>query len=93
MAELKIREKTPVRRLIDNKSAISLAKHPTAHGRSKHIDTRYHYLRDQVVEGKLEVEFCNSQNKKADVMIKALNSIRFKQMREMLGMKMISELN
>ena len=37
---------------IDNMSAINLAKNPIAHGRSKHIEMRFHYLRDQVADGK-----------------------------------------
>ena len=31
---------------IDSKSAIDLAKHPVAHGKSKHIETKFHFLRD-----------------------------------------------
>jgi hypothetical protein len=91
--ELKLREKKPVRLWIDNKSTISLAKHPTAHGRTKHIDTRYNYLRDQVGEKKLEVEYCCSQDHKADMMTKALSALRFNQLREMLEMKRLEELN
>jgi hypothetical protein len=91
--ELNLREKKPVRLWIDNKSAISLAKHPTTHGRTKHIDTRYHYLRGQVGEKKLEVEYCCSQDQKADMMTKALSALRFNQLREMLGMKRLEELN
>jgi len=41
--------------LRDSKSAIDLEKHPIAHGRSKHNETRFHFLRDQVNKGKLEV--------------------------------------
>uniref|UniRef100_A0A803LCB7 Uncharacterized protein n=2 Tax=Chenopodium quinoa TaxID=63459 RepID=A0A803LCB7_CHEQI len=36
---------------VDNMSAIKLAKNPVQHGRSKHIDTRFHFLRDQVKQG------------------------------------------
>lgn len=38
----------PVVLYIDNKSAIDLAKNPVFHGRSKHIDVRYHFIRDCV---------------------------------------------
>ncbi|RDX95877.1 Copia protein, partial [Mucuna pruriens] len=60
MIEMKIRREEPMKILIDNKLAISLAKHPVAHGRSKHIETRFHFLRDQVSKGKLELEYCNT---------------------------------
>jgi len=41
-----IKLKEPIKLLIDNKSAINLAKNPIAHDKSKHIETRFHYLRD-----------------------------------------------
>ncbi|KAK8941245.1 hypothetical protein KSP39_PZI010608 [Platanthera zijinensis] len=41
---------------IDNKSAIALTKNLVYHDRSKHIDTRYHYIRDCVERGMIEVE-------------------------------------
>lgn len=42
----------------DNKSAFDLENHPVCHGRSKHIERMYHFLRDQVNKGKLELEPC-----------------------------------
>src|ERR1044072_365697 len=41
---------------IDNMSAINLAKNPIAHGQSKHIEIRFHYLREQVTGGKMNLE-------------------------------------
>jgi Reverse transcriptase (RNA-dependent DNA polymerase) len=41
---------------IYNKSAISLCKNPVHHDRSKHIDTRFHYIRECVEEGKIMIE-------------------------------------
>ena len=52
MEELNLRNCNPMRLLMDNKSAIDLAKHPMAHGRSKHIETKFHFLRDQVSKRK-----------------------------------------
>ncbi|RDX88528.1 Copia protein, partial [Mucuna pruriens] len=45
---MKIRGEEPMKMLINNKSTISLAKNPVTYGRSKHIDTRFYFLRDQV---------------------------------------------
>ncbi|XP_047167115.1 secreted RxLR effector protein 161-like [Vigna umbellata] len=55
MKELKIEGRGKVRLLVDNKSAIYLTKHPTSYGRSKHIETRFHFIREQVSKRKLEV--------------------------------------
>lgn len=48
-----------MRLLVDNKLAIDLVKHPIAHGRSKHIETQFHFLGDQVTKEKLELEIAN----------------------------------
>nr|KYP73058.1 Retrovirus-related Pol polyprotein from transposon TNT 1-94 [Cajanus cajan] len=45
---------------VDNKSAIELAKNPVNHGRSKHIDVRFHFIQEQIREGKVELEHVRS---------------------------------
>ncbi|XP_014503366.1 uncharacterized protein LOC106763714 [Vigna radiata var. radiata] len=52
--ETRIEVEGKVRLLVDNKSVIDLTKHPASHGRSKHIETRFHFIREQVSKGKLE---------------------------------------
>lgn len=48
---------------IDNKSAIALAKNPVHDERSKHIDTKYHFIRDCVRKGDIDVEHVRTQNR------------------------------
>jgi hypothetical protein len=48
-------EVEPVVLRIDNQSAISLCKNPVFHERSKHIDTRFHFIRDYVNAGSIDV--------------------------------------
>ena len=67
---------------IDNKSAISLAKNPMLHGRSKHIDTKFHFLRNQVQSGMFEVVHCSTQKHLTDVLIKAIKTEHFIQLRD-----------
>ncbi|XP_050889016.1 secreted RxLR effector protein 161-like [Lathyrus oleraceus] len=43
---------------VNNVSAINLAKNPIAHGRSKHIEMQFHYLRELVGDGKLRLSYC-----------------------------------
>ena len=52
---------------VHNKSAINLAKNPVAHGRSKHIDIKFHFLRelDLVEQKKVELVFCKSEDQVA----------------------------
>lgn len=69
---------------IDNKSAISLTKNPVFHGRSKHIQRRFHFIRECVENGEIEVEHVPGVEQRADILTKALGRIRFKEMRELM---------
>ncbi|KAI3783908.1 hypothetical protein L1987_42998 [Smallanthus sonchifolius] len=73
--------------MVDNKSAIALTKYPVFHGRSKHIDTRYHFIRECIEEDHIAVEFICGELQKADTLTKALPRIKFITMRELLGAK------
>ncbi|GJS99151.1 ribonuclease H-like domain, reverse transcriptase, RNA-dependent DNA polymerase [Tanacetum coccineum] len=46
---------------VDNKSAIALMKNPVFHGRSKHIDTKYHFIRECIEREDIQVEFVNGE--------------------------------
>jgi len=70
LSELKIQVRKPIVLHLDNKSAINLAKNPILHGRSKHIEARFHFLREQVNHGKLEVKQCPSESQLADILTK-----------------------
>lgn len=58
LEELKIMELKKMEFFVNNKLSINLANHHMCHGRSKHIEMRYHFLREQVNKGKLELENC-----------------------------------
>ena len=51
----------PVVLYIDNKSAIDLAKNPVFHGRSKHIDVRYHFIRECVEKGSIIIKHVSTE--------------------------------
>lgn len=72
---------------IDNKSAIALTKNLVFHGRSKHIHKRYHFIRDCVEHGLVEVEHVPAEEQKADIWTKALGRIKFKEMRDLMGVQ------
>ena len=70
---------------VDNKSAIALTKNPMFHGRSKHIHRRFHFIRECVENGQIEVEHVSRNEHRADILTKALSRNRFKEMRELIG--------
>jgi hypothetical protein len=75
----------------DNSSAIKLSKNPVMHGRSKHIDVRFHFLRDLVKDGVIKSEFCGTKDQIADVMTKPLKLEHFLRLRQMLGICDVSD--
>jgi hypothetical protein len=77
--------------LVDNKLAIELCKNPIFHERSKHIDTRFHYIRDCVSNGQVDVEHVRTDNQLADILTKALSRIRFVELRQNLGILKIQQ--
>jgi hypothetical protein len=74
-----------VKLLMDNQSAIALSKNPVHHDRSKHIDTRYHFLRQCIEEGMVEVEQVGTEEQLADLFTKALGRVKFVEQRSALG--------
>jgi hypothetical protein len=77
----------------DNSSTIKLSKNSVMHGRSKHIDVRYHFLRNLTREGTIALVHCGSQDQVADLMTKPLKLDAFLKLRELLGVREVSDVN
>ncbi|GAU29902.1 hypothetical protein TSUD_379930 [Trifolium subterraneum] len=71
----------------DNSSSIKLSKNPIMHGRCKHIDVRFHFLRNLTKDGIVELKHCKSQEQLADLMTKPLKLEAFLKLKEGLGMQ------
>ncbi|GJW80036.1 hypothetical protein Tco_0144011 [Tanacetum coccineum] len=56
----------------DNKSAIALSCNNVQHSRSKHIDIRFHFIKEHVENGVIELYFVNTEYQLADIFTKAL---------------------
>ena len=64
-----------------------MTKSPTFHGRSKHIAIKYHFIRDEVKKGKIDVQYCKTEDMIADMVTNGLYAERFIKVREMAGVK------
>ena len=70
---------------VDNQSAIQLCRNPVFHGRSKHIETRFHFIRECVEGGKIVVQHVSTDAQLADIMTKSLGRVQFQNLRLKIG--------
>ena len=70
---------------MDNQSAISVAKNPEHHGRMKHLDLRFYWLRDAVEDGRIAPVFVPTAQQVADIFTKSLARADMQRCRESLG--------
>jgi hypothetical protein len=80
-----------VRILGDNRGALALAKNPEYYSRTKHIDIRYHFVRQKVEEGLVELGWTDTVSNIADGMTKPLGASAFARFRRAIGMDVIGE--
>ena len=73
----------------DNQSAISLAKNPVCHSRTKHIYTRYHFIRKELQSGVITVEYIPTSKMVADILTKPFPKSHFVELRHALGLELI----
>ena len=77
----------------DNNSTIKLSRNPVLHGRSKHIDVRFHFLRELTKNGIVEMVHCRTQEQISDIFTKPLKVDTFVGLREKLGICSVTDLN
>ena len=78
--------------MVDNQPAIALTKNPVLHDRSKHIDVKFHFLRDCVDGGQIVIEFVETDRQLVDVLTKPLGRLRLMELKEMIGMEGVQGL-
>ena len=83
---MELKQESPIIIQVDNKSAIELAKNPVNHERSKHIDVRFHFIREHVKEESVELRHVASKNQAADIFTKPLSKEIFDRGKKMIGM-------
>ena len=84
-AELGSLPKTATTIFEDNQSAICMTKNPQFHGRAKHIAIKYHFIREQVGNGTIELKYCPTNEMLADMFTKGLSREQFSKLRSQAG--------
>ncbi|GJW22423.1 retrovirus-related pol polyprotein from transposon TNT 1-94 [Tanacetum coccineum] len=74
----------------NSKAAIAISCSPVQHSRTKHIDVRYHFIKEQVEKGIVELFFVGTEYQLADLFTKALSEDRFKYLVRRLGMRCLT---
>lgn len=69
----------------DNQSAIKLVRNPQFHQRTKHIDVKFHFIRDLQDEHVVDVVYVNTESQLADLFTKGLDGPRFRKLRNDIG--------
>ncbi|KAH9681167.1 hypothetical protein KPL71_026862 [Citrus sinensis] len=85
LKELSFPQEEPSEICIDNKSTIALSKNPVFHDRSKHIDTRYHFIRECIARKEVQIKYVKSQDQAVDIFTKSLKQEDFVKFRSLLG--------
>jgi hypothetical protein len=79
-------QKKPTQIRCDNNGAIAMARNPQFHKRSKHIDIRWHWIKDLVEENTIEVQSCRDPEQTADILTKVLACPKHRKHSEEMGL-------
>ena len=85
LEELQLKEDGPTLIYYDNSSTIKLSKNLVLHGRSKHIEVKYHFLKDLTNDGVINLVYYRSEDQIADILTKPLKFPAFQKLMELLG--------
>jgi hypothetical protein len=87
LKELKQLKDLPTMIYQDNQGTIALAKNPIFHSRSKHIDIKFHFTRDKIQDGVIQVEYKSTQEMVADALTKSVNKVKLQEFIKSVNMQ------
>ena len=87
MADVRCTQVEATTIMCDNQGCMSLAKKPTHHLRTKHIDVQYHFIREKLKTGVIELKYCPTEHMVVDVLTKALARDRHQRLMMPFGVK------
>jgi hypothetical protein len=90
LAQVGVSTGHPMLILTDNQGAMALAKNPSHHQRSKHIDVRYHYVRQQVTKCTIRLEYVATADQAADQLTKPLSKVQHDRCLAAMGIRSAS---
>ena len=85
LEDILIKYEDPIVINCDNTSAINMSKTPIMHFKTKHIPIKYHYLREQVSQKAVKLEYIDTKEQIADIFTKPLPKEAFERLRQKMG--------
>jgi hypothetical protein len=85
LSDIGCKSEQPTTLYEDNQGAIEISKNARFHNRTKHIDVRFHFIREKVVSKEVKVIYCSTEDMLADIMTKGLTKKKFQRLRRMLN--------
>ena len=83
-------EAHPLTLQTDSQGCIQVSKDPAKHWKLKHINTRYHFVRDHVQEGEVKIDFIRTTDNVADILTKLLKGLATSWITRQIGLMMLS---
>ena len=87
LRDLRIEVPTPIPIYCDNMSSLQLARNPVFHARTKHIEVHYHFVRERVLSGEVDLRYVHTDRQVADIFTKPLGSDKLQHFTDMLGIQ------
>ncbi|MCO5610655.1 hypothetical protein L7F22_064894 [Adiantum nelumboides] len=86
LQDLEIQVQDPVVIYYNNISSIQLTRSPVFHAHTKHIEVHYHFIRERVLDGDIDLDYVNTEDQAADLFTKALGAEKLRCFR-ILGLR------
>ena len=87
LAAMGLEQKEATKLHEDNQGSISLSKNPKSHSRTKHIDIKFHYVREAVEKKEVNIIYCATEKMTADIMTKPLPKVKVEEFRSDMGLE------
>ena len=89
LSDVGVNSRKPITIFEDNQGTIAIARNPVSHARTKHIDIKYHFVREAVQDGTIDLIYCPTEDMIADLMTKPVTRSRFEFLRQAMGMTIL----
>ena len=75
----------------ENQSTIAITRNPQRYSTEKHINIKFHYIREMVTMNKIELKYCKSDKVIVDILTKGIGKIQFAKLKSMIRLRNVSD--